>query len=55
MELEKTFSAYTSMMNKCLKYDEIFEALEAGNENGLEAMVKQIIEDYEEENEEEAE
>ena len=26
MELEKTFSAYTSMMNKCLKYDEIFEA-----------------------------
>ena len=25
------------------------------NENGLEAMVKQIIEDYEEENEEEAE
>ena len=34
---------------------EIFEALEAGNENGLEAMVKQIIEDYEEENEEEAE
>ena len=40
---------------KLEKYNEIFEALEAGNENGLEAMVKQIIEDYEEENEEEAE
>ena len=42
-------------VEKYVKYDEIFEALEAGNENGLEAMVKQIIEDYEEENEEEAE
>lgn len=42
-------------LEKYVKYDEIFEALEAGNENGLEAMVKQIIEDYEEENEEEAE
>ena len=34
-------------LEKYVKYDEIFEALEAGNENGLEAMVKQIIEDYE--------
>lgn len=42
-------------LEKYVKYDEIFEALEAGNENGLEAMVKRIIEDYEEENEEEAE
>lgn len=42
-------------LEKYVKYDEIFEALEAGNENGLEAMVKQIIEDYEEENKEEAE
>lgn len=42
-------------LEKYVKYDEIFEALEAGNEDGLEAMVKQIIEDYEEENEEEAE
>ena len=40
-------------LEKYVKYDEIFEALEAGNENGLEAIVKQIIEDYEEESEEE--
>ena len=49
-----TFS-WDKKLEKYVKYDEIFEALEAGNENGLEAMVKQIIEDYEEENEEEAE
>ena len=33
------------------KYDEIFEAIEAGNDNGLEAIIKQLIEDYEEEEE----
>ena len=40
-------------LEKYVKYDEIFEALEAGNDTGLEAMIKQIIEDYEEEDEEE--
>jgi uncharacterized protein with von Willebrand factor type A (vWA) domain len=35
------------------KFDDIFEAIESGNDNGLEAMIKQIIEDYEEEEEEE--
>ena len=39
-------------LEKFVKYDEIFEAIEAGNDNGLEAMIKQIIEDYEEEDEE---
>ena len=39
-------------IEKFVKYDEIFEAIEAGNDNGLEAMIKQIIEDYEEEDEE---
>ena len=34
-------------LEKFIKYDEIFEAIEAGNDNGLEAMIKQIIEDYE--------
>ena len=36
-------------LEKYVKYDDIFEAIESGNDNGLEAMVKQIIEDYEEE------
>lgn len=40
-------------LEKFIKYDEIFEAIEAGNNNGLEAIIKQIIEDYEEEDEEE--
>ena len=40
-------------LEKFIKYDEIFEAIEAGNDNGLEALIKQIIEDYEEEDEEE--
>ena len=40
-------------LEKFIKYDEIFEAIEAGNDNGLEAIIKQIIEDYEEEDEEE--
>ena len=40
-------------LEKYVKYDDIFEAIEAGNDNGLEAIIKQIIEDYEEEDEEE--
>lgn len=40
-------------LEKYVKYDEIIEAVNAGNNEGLEAMVKQIIEDYEEENIEE--
>ena len=40
-------------IEKYVKYDEIFEAIEAGNENGLESLIKQLIEDYEEEPEEE--
>ena len=39
-------------LEKYVKYDEIFEALEAGNDTGLESIIKQIIEDYEEEDEE---
>ena len=39
-------------LEKFVKFDEIFEAIEAGNDNGLEAMIKQIIEDYEEGDEE---
>lgn len=38
-------------LEKYVKYDEIFEAIEAGNDNGLEAIIKQLIEDYEEEEE----
>ena len=38
-------------LEKFVKYDDIFEAIEAGNDNGLEAMIKQIIEDYEEDEE----
>ena len=34
-----------------VKYEDIFEAIEAGNDNGLEALIKQVIEDYEEEEE----
>ena len=34
-----------------VKYEDIFEAIETGNDNGLEALVKQVIEDYEEEEE----
>ena len=40
-------------LEKFVKYDDIFEAIESGNDNGLEAMIKQIIEDYEDEEEEE--
>ena len=32
-------------IEKFVKYDDIFEAIESGNDNGLEAMIKQIIED----------
>ena len=32
-------------LEKYVKYDEIFEALEAGNDTGLESIIKQIIED----------
>ena len=40
-------------IEKFVKYDEIFEAIDAGNDTGLESLIKQIIEDYEEEEEEE--
>ncbi len=39
-------------IEKFIKYDDIYEAIESGNDNGLEAMIKQIIEDYDEEDEE---
>ncbi len=40
-------------IEKFIKYDDIFEAIESGNDNGLEAIIKQLIEDYEEEDEDE--
>jgi len=40
-------------LEKFVKYDDIMEAIESGNDYGLEAMIKQIIEDYEGEDEEE--
>ena len=40
-------------LEKFVKYDDIIEAIESGNDNGLEAMIKQIIEDYEEDEDEE--
>ena len=40
-------------LEKYVKYDEIFEAIDAGNDTGLESLIKQIIEDYEEDEEEE--
>ena len=40
-------------LEKFVKYDDIMEAVESGNDFGLDAMIKQIIEDYEEEDEEE--
>ena len=39
-------------IEKFIKYEDIYEAIESGNDTGLEAMIKQIIEDYEEEDEE---
>ncbi|WP_296883971.1 hypothetical protein [uncultured Methanobrevibacter sp.] len=40
-------------LEKFVKYDDIIEAIESGNDKGLEAMIKQIIEDYEEDEDEE--
>ena len=40
-------------LEKFVKYEDIFEAIESGNDNGLEAMIKQIIEDYDEDEENE--
>ena len=40
-------------LEKFVKYDEIFEAIDAGNDTGLESLIKQVIEDYEEDEEEE--
>ena len=40
-------------LEKYVKFDDIFEAIESGNDNGLEAMSQQIIEEYEEKDEEE--
>lgn len=39
-------------IEKYIKYEDIFEAIEAGKEDGLEAIIKKFIEDYEEEDEE---
>ena len=39
-------------IEKFIKYEDIYEAIESGNDTGLETMIKQIIEDYEEEDEE---
>ena len=39
-------------LEKYVKYDEIFEAVESGNDNGLESIIKKTIEDYEEDEEE---
>ena len=39
-------------LEKYVKYDEIFEAIESGNETGLEYIVKKFVEDYEESDEE---
>lgn len=41
-------------LEKYVKYDEIMEAVEAGKDNGLEAMVKTIIEEFEPSAEEES-
>ena len=34
-------------LEKYIKYEDIIEAVESGREEGLEAMIKKIIEDYE--------
>ena len=34
-------------LEKYIKYDDIMEAVESGHEDGLEAIIKKIIEDYE--------
>lgn len=40
-------------LEKYVKYDEMIEAIEEGNDEGLEAMIKKIIEDFEPEEAEE--
>lgn len=42
-------------LEKYVKYDEIIEAVEEGNDEGLEALIKKFIEDYEPEDEDEEE
>ena len=42
-------------IEKYIKYDEIIEVTEGGNDNGLEAAIKQVIEDYEAPQEEDEE
>lgn len=42
-------------LEKYVKYDDIMEAIEEGNDEGLEAMIKTIIEEYEEEPQEDEE
>lgn len=39
--------AKTVKIEKYIKYDDIIEAIENGNDNGLEAIIKEMIEDYE--------
>ncbi|MCC7554439.1 MAG: hypothetical protein KO202_08140 [Methanobacteriaceae archaeon] len=34
-------------IEKFIKYDDIIEAVENGNDNGLESIIKKIIEEYE--------
>lgn len=38
-------------LEKFVKFEDIFEAIESGNDNGLESMILQIIDDYEEDEE----
>ena len=40
-------------LEKYVKFDEIMEAIESGNDNGLEALIKTVIEEYEDEEDEE--
>lgn len=42
-------------LEKYVKYDEIMDAVSSGNDNGLEAMIKTIIEEYEPEETDEEE
>ncbi|KZX13489.1 hypothetical protein [Methanobrevibacter filiformis] len=42
-------------IEKYVKYDEIIEVTEGGNDNGLEAAIKEVIEEYEPEIPEESE
>ena len=40
-------------IEKFIKYEDIIEAVENGNDNGLESIIKKIIEEYEAPDEEE--